>query len=150
MITALKEIPFRLRLRASSSEQELLYRNQPSSLVVDCIAIIVILLMAIGTVFVFSASANISYEFELQRFYDYPGLRQIMFFPLACLIMYLTSRANYRRLSFDKGWFRNPVGYFLIISIILTCLMPPAVEPTMPPKNMRTISIICDKGAHFS
>jgi cell division protein FtsW len=123
MITALKEIPFRLRFRASSSEQGLLYRDQPSSLIADFIAIIVILLMAIGTVFVFSASANISYEFELQRFYDYPGLRQIMFFPLACLIMYLTSHANYRRLSFDKGCFKNPVSYFLIISIILLIII---------------------------
>ena len=122
MITALKEIPFRLRLRASSSEK-VLYREEPSSLVAELIVIVVILLMAIGTVFVFSASANISYEFELQRFYDYPGLRQIMFFPLACLIMYLVSRANYRKLSFDKGWFENPVSYLLIISMILLAIV---------------------------
>ncbi len=122
MISAIKEIPFRLRLRASNAEQELC-RDESSSFVGDCIAIIVILLMAIGTVFVFSASANISYEFELRRFYDYPGLRQIMFFPLACLIMYMISRANYRRLSFDKGWFENPVSYFLIISIVLLVIV---------------------------
>ena len=122
MITALKEIPFRLRFRTSSSEQEL-YRDESSSLVADGIAIIVILLMAIGTVFVFSASANIGYEFELQRFYDYPGLRQIIFFPLACLIMYLTSLANYRRLSFSKGWLKNPISYFLIISTVLLIIV---------------------------
>ena len=42
---------------------------------------VVVVLMAIGTVFVFSASANISQELDLQRFYDYPGLRQLLFFP---------------------------------------------------------------------
>ena len=42
---------------------------------------VIVLLMAIGTVFVFSASANVGQEFELQRFYEYTGLRHILFFP---------------------------------------------------------------------
>ena len=71
--------------------------------VADCIAMVIVVLMAIGTVFVFSASANISQEFDLQRFYDYPGLRQLLFFPLACLIMYAVSSCNYRRLTLAGG-----------------------------------------------
>jgi cell division protein FtsW len=91
-------------------------RNNP---VADGIAMVVVFLMAIGTVFVFSASANIGQEFDLQRFYDYPSLRQILFFPLACSIMYLFSRVNYRRLSLADGWLRNPTSYVLILSIVL-------------------------------
>ena len=51
------------------------------------IAMVSILLMAVGTVFVFSAGVNLSQDFDLQRFYDFPSLRQILFFPLAVLIM---------------------------------------------------------------
>src|SRR5210317_1269125 len=87
--------------------------------VADCIAMVVIVLMAIGTVFVFSASANIGQEFDLQRFYDYPGLRQLLFFPLACLIMFTVSWINYRRFSFADGWFKSPTCYFLVTSIVL-------------------------------
>ena len=95
-------------------------RNNP---VAESIAMIVVLLMAIGTVFVFSASANISLELDLQRFYDYTSLRQIMFFPLACLIMYAASCFHYRRFSFADGWLKNPVIYLLCLSIVLLILV---------------------------
>lgn len=84
---------------------------------------IVVLLMAIGTVFVFSAGANIGLEIDLKRFYDYTSLRQIMFFPLACLVMYAASCFNYRRFSIDKGWLRNPLVYILGLSIILLIIV---------------------------
>jgi len=89
----------------------------------DSIAMVAVLLMAIGTVFVFSAGANISQEFNLERFYDYPGLRQILFFPLACLIMYAVSRFDYRRLSLANGWWRNPTSYLLVLSIVLLAIV---------------------------
>ncbi|MBW7988643.1 MAG: stage V sporulation protein E [Planctomycetes bacterium] len=91
--------------------------------VADCIAMVVVVLMAIGTVFVFSASANIGQEFDLQRFYDYPGLRQLLFFPLACLIMFTVSSVNYRRLSLADGWFKSPTCYFLVTSIVLLIII---------------------------
>jgi len=56
------------------------------NLVADYIAAVVVLLMAIGTVFVFSASANITQELDLQRLYDYQAGRQILYFPLACIV----------------------------------------------------------------
>jgi len=87
--------------------------------VADCIAMVVVVLMAIGTVFVFSASANVSQEFDLQRLYDYPGLRQLLFFPLACLIMFAVASVNYRRLSLSGGWLKSPISYLLVISIVL-------------------------------
>jgi cell division protein FtsW len=87
--------------------------------VVDCIAVVVVLLMALGTVFVFSASANINQELDLQRFYDFPALRQILFFPLAAIIMYAVSSFNYRRFSLANGWLKNPTSYLLVFSIVL-------------------------------
>ena len=51
------------------------------------IAAVVVTLMAAGTVFVFSADVNISQELSLEHFYDFPALRQILFFPLAVIIM---------------------------------------------------------------
>ncbi|MHC4559207.1 MAG: FtsW/RodA/SpoVE family cell cycle protein, partial [Planctomycetota bacterium] len=89
----------------------------------DSIAIVVVLLMAIGTVFVFSASANIGQEIDLQRFYEYASLRQILFFPLACSIMYILSCFNYRRLSLANGWLRNPISYLLVLSIALLAIV---------------------------
>lgn len=100
--------------------------------VASYIVIVVVCLMAIGTVFVFSASANISREIDLQKFYNYPSLRQIMFFPLACLIIFAVSYFDYRRFSFaavsirDKkygGWLRSPTTYLLFLSIVLLILV---------------------------
>jgi cell division protein FtsW len=95
-------------------------RNNPVS---NGLAMIVVLLMAIGTVFVFSAGVNIGQEFDLQKFYDYPGLRQILFFPLACLIMYAASCCDYRRFSLARGWLRNPTCYLLVLSIVLLAVV---------------------------
>jgi cell division protein FtsW len=87
--------------------------------IAELIAMIVVVLMATGAVFVFSAGTSISNNFDIERFYDYSSLRQIIFFPIACLIMYVTSRLDYRRLSLEKGWSRNPIVYCLAISITL-------------------------------
>jgi len=87
------------------------------------IVMVVVSLMAIGTVFVFSASANISQDLDLQKFYNYPGLRQILFFPLACLIMFAVSCFDYRRFSLAKGWQRSPTTYLLLVSIALLILV---------------------------
>ncbi|MHC4792015.1 MAG: FtsW/RodA/SpoVE family cell cycle protein [Planctomycetota bacterium] len=87
------------------------------------IAMVVILLMATGAVFVFSASANISQELNLQRFYDSPPLRQIIFFPLAVAVLYTLSRLNYRRFSLSSGWLKSPTSYLLILSIALLTIV---------------------------
>jgi len=84
---------------------------------------VVVLLMAVGTVFVFSASANINQELDLQRFYDFPGLRQILFFPLAVIVMYTVSHLNYRRFSPTGGWLKSPTSYLLVLGIALLILV---------------------------
>jgi len=93
------------------------------SSVADYIAMVVVFLMATGTIFVFSASANISQELDLQRFYDFPALRQILFFPLACLVMYTVACFNYRRFSLAHGWLKSPTSYLLVFSIALLILV---------------------------
>lgn len=87
------------------------------------IAMVVVLLMAVGTVFVFSAGVNISQDIDLQRFYDFPALRQLLFFPLACVLLYTVSFFNYRRLTLTAGFFYSPLLYLLVISIVLLILV---------------------------
>ena len=87
------------------------------------IAVVVIFLMAIGTVFVFSASANIDQELNLRRFYDYQPLRQILFFPIAAAVMYAASSFNYRRFSVNKSWLQSPGTYLLVLSVALLVLV---------------------------
>jgi cell division protein FtsW len=115
----------------------LMMRNNPIS---NGVAMVVVLLMAIGTVFVFSASANIGQEIDLTKFYEYASLRQILFFPLACLIMYFFACLDYHRFSLEKGWLKNPTIYFLILSILLLALVLsqkfyPVLPGLIPPIN---------------
>ena len=70
---------------------------------------VVLLLMATGTVFVFSAGATLSGDFDLGQFYNFTTLKQLVFFPLAVLVMYTVSRMDYRRFSIAQ----RPPGYSL-------------------------------------
>ena len=112
-------------------------RKNPVS---DGVAMVIVLLMAVGTVFVFSASANIGQEIDLTRFYEYASLRQILFFPLACFVMYFFACLDYHKLSLEKGWLKNPTIYFLILSIVLLALVLsqkfyPVLPRLIPPIN---------------
>ena len=91
--------------------------------VTNQIVIVIVILMAVGTVFVFSASANVGQKLDLQRFYDFPALRQILFLPLACAVLYLVSCFDYRRLGLSNGWLKSLSAYLLIFSIILLVLV---------------------------
>jgi cell division protein FtsW len=83
------------------------------------IAAVAMVLMAIGVVFVFSASADITREIDLGRFYEYPALRQLLFFPMAITVMYGVSCFDYRRLGMNRGWCKSPATYLLIVSVVL-------------------------------
>jgi len=89
----------------------------------DYIAAVVSILMAFGTVFVFSASANVGQQLSLHQFYNYHHLRQVVFFPLAVIIMYSLSYIDYHRLSLKIGWLKSPVVYLLVLSIALLILV---------------------------
>jgi len=96
------------------------HQNNPLA---DLIGMNAVVLMAIGTVFVFSADANISHELDWKRFYQYQSLRQIVYFPFACAILYAAAAFNYRRFSIDKAWLRSPTTWWLVISIILLVIV---------------------------
>jgi cell division protein FtsW len=106
-----------------SVQQNSMLSMTRNNLVADYIAMVTVLLMAIGTVFVFSASANIGQELDLQRFYDFPAFRQMLFFPLACAVLYTISCLDYRRFSLSKGWLKSPISYLLVLSIALLILV---------------------------
>ncbi len=101
----------------------------------NAISMVVIILMAIGTVMVFSAGANVSQSLDLRRFYDFATVRQILFFPLAVAVMFTASRVDYHRFSlpsFAEGeqkkrslrvLFKSPLVYLLILSIGLLILV---------------------------
>lgn len=87
------------------------------------LAMAVMLLMAIGAVFVFSASAEITGNDDLSRFYDYPGIRQILFLPIAYAVLYVFWRLDYRKLQLKDNWLKSPVVYLLAVSIALLILV---------------------------
>ena len=91
----------------------------------DIAVCLTVTLMAVGAVFVFSASARIDIEYNLVKFYSYPEFRQALFFILAIFVAFLVSLLDYRKLAFKgKGltnWLKNPTVYVLGVSII--CLV---------------------------
>ncbi len=94
-------------------------KTDRNNLLAGRIAIVVLLMMAVGTVFVFSAGANVAQGFEWERFYASTALRQILFFPLAVVVMFAAWRLDYRRFSPENGWFRSPLPYFLAVTVVL-------------------------------
>ena len=95
-------------------------KNNPLA---DYIAMVAVLLMVIGTAFVFSAGANIGRDPDLRRFYEDTRLRQILFFLLACLVLYTVSHLNYRRFGLSNSWLKSPTSYLLVFSIALLILV---------------------------
>ena len=97
--------------------------NDSRSRLADYIAVVIIFLMGVGAVMVFSAGANLSYELDLHRFYDFPGLRQIMFFPIAVVVLLSTSCVNYRWLRLRRPWWKSPVLWLLTVAVALLVLV---------------------------
>jgi cell division protein FtsW len=89
----------------------------------DKIALIVVMLMAIGTIFVFSAGVDVVRGIDFRNFYQSANLRKVMFFPAAVAVMLLVSRIDYRRFSMQKGLWRSHITYLLIVSIILLIIV---------------------------
>ncbi len=100
--------------------------NEPRSRLADYIAMVIIFLMGIGAVMVFSAGANLGYEFDLKRFYEFPALRQIMFFPMAVVVLLASSAIDYRWLRMrDRWWTSAPVwGAFVSLVLLGIVLIP--------------------------
>ncbi len=92
--------------------------------IVRFIEIAVLALMAIGSVFVFSAGANISSSYDLHSLRSLATIKQMLFFPLAVAVMYLFAAIDYRRFSFTTpGALRSLTPYLLVLSISLLILV---------------------------
>lgn len=85
--------------------------------------VVILVLMATGAVFVFSAGANVSTNYDLQRFYDFTTLKQMIFFPLAVAAMYFASIVDYRRFGFGPGVLKSLTPYLLVLSMILLVMV---------------------------
>jgi cell division protein FtsW len=87
---------------------------------------LLLVLMATGTVFVFSAGANVSTDYDLQHFYDFTTLKQVLFFPLAVLAMYLGSRVDYKRFSMAGSPAKSFAPYLLVLAtgLLILVLIP--------------------------
>lgn len=90
-----------------------------SSRLSNVIAMVVLFLMAAGAVMVFSAGANVGYEFDLRRFYEFPGLRQILFFPIAVIVLFLASVPSYQFWNFRSRWYAWPTLWLLFVACML-------------------------------
>jgi cell division protein FtsW len=98
----------------------------------DYIAMVVIFLMGLGAVMVFSAGANLNYDFDLRRFYSFPSLRQIVFFPLAVIVLFVCSLVDYHWLQLREKWWRSPVLWLLVVAIgLLVVVLVPQVGTTV-------------------
>jgi cell division protein FtsW len=100
--------------------------NETRSRLADAIAIVILFLMATGAVMVFSAGASLGHEFDLRHFYDYPGLRQIAFFPIAVVILFLASAPDYRFWRLRSHWYACPTVWLLLLALglVIAVLVP--------------------------
>ena len=103
------------------------------------IAMVVIILMAIGTVFVFSAGVTVRQGLDTEQLYDasvwkrillffkqlysYTRGRQIIFFPISIIILYGFSYLDYRKLSLEKGLWRSVSTWMLTASVLLLIIV---------------------------
>ena len=89
---------------------------------------IVICLMAIGTVCVFSAGVNLSSDYNLEQLLNRTTLRQILFFPLAIIVLYAVSRFDYRKFRLGSLFYKSFMLYLLLLNIaLLVAVLIPGV-----------------------
>jgi cell division protein FtsW len=89
----------------------------------EYICFVTVCLMAIGTIFVFSAGVDVVRGIDFKNFYQSANLRKVLFFPAAVAVMLLVSRIDYRKFGMRKGLWRSPVTYLLIVSVILLIIV---------------------------
>jgi cell division protein FtsW len=106
--------------------------SETRSRLADTIAMVISFLMATGAVMVFSADASLGHEFDLQHLYNFPGLRQIMFFPVSVLVLFLASVPDYRFWRLRSHWYTSPTIWLLIAAFaLLIVVLIPSVGTTV-------------------
>jgi cell division protein FtsW len=106
--------------------------SETRSRLADTIAMVISFLMATGAVMVFSADASLGHEFDWQHLYNFPGLRQIMFFPVGVLVLFLASVPDYRFWRLRSRWYASPTIWLLIAAFgLLIVVLVPSVGTTV-------------------
>lgn len=90
----------------------------PRLIIVD-----VLVLMALGTVFVFSASANLTANYELSNFIKSVQFRNIMYLPIAVGVVYGFSFFNYKWLSLSGERFYKNVTFWLLVAVFVLLVL---------------------------
>jgi cell division protein FtsW len=94
----------------------------------DTIAIVILFLMAAGAVMVFSAGADVVHEFDLRHFYEFPSLRQIVYFPLAVVVLFLAAIPDYRFWRLRSRWYASPSVWLLVLAFgLVGAVLVPAL-----------------------
>lgn len=93
--------------------------KQTSSVGDFAIEMVVLLLMATGTVFVYSAGASVGSSAERFRFYETPMFKQVLFFPLAVGVLLSMKRVDYRRFRLQCVWWKSLTPYLVFVSFLL-------------------------------
>ncbi|HEV58015.1 MAG TPA: hypothetical protein ENN87_11075 [Phycisphaerales bacterium] len=109
---------------------------------------VVLVLMALGTVFVFSAGASIGATYDLRHFYSFTTLRNMLFFPLAVGVMYAVAAINYRCLGFDRGLLRSLTPYLLALAVVLLVLALVIGEGIGPERRFARRWLVLHLGSH--
>jgi len=91
----------------------------PGAIAAGCVTV----LMGLGTVTVFSAGANLTGELNLERFYDFTTLRQLIFFPLSIAVMYLFGMVDYHRLGFSRAGIKSSFTTWLLVLVVLMLVL---------------------------
>ena len=79
------------------------------------IAMVVVSLMAVGTVFVCSASANLT---------NTDDLRRVVFFPAAVAVLLISSLVPYQWFKLpDKGFVKSLTFLMLMVSVVMLCVV---------------------------
>jgi cell division protein FtsW len=93
--------------------------NRNQNYLGDSIAAVVVILMAVGTVLVFSAGASLTEEADFSNFYKSTRLRHLLLFPVGCAVLFAFSKFDYRRFAPANEWRKSLVTYLMLVSIIL-------------------------------
>ena len=67
----------------------------------------------------FSAGVNLSSDYNLEQLLNRTTLRQILFFPLAIIVLYTASRFDYRRFRLPALFYKSFMPYLLVVNIVL-------------------------------
>ena len=85
-------------------------------------------LVGLGVTMIYSASGNLTGTSDSWKFWQDPGLKQLVFVPPALILMWLASHVPYRLWRIQKHWYLSPTVWLFIITVglLAAVLVAPA------------------------